>query len=238
MNDEIYVLDKKVKLLQPNGGFRTALDSVMLAAAVPVKAGESVLDMGCGVGGASFCLLWREPQTRFTGIDWHQNYVDLAIENAALNNRDAVFQVGDIRTYAPEALFDHVMMNPPYFEAGKHMPSPDPARAQANGHQDEDLTLDDWVKAAHRLVKSNGSFTIIYPASGVDKIIKAMGKRFGAIEIIPLWQRAGAEARRVIIRAVKDRLTPTRILPGLTLHEENGEYTKTAEAVLRNGDKI
>lgn len=238
MADEIYVLDKKVRLLQPDGGFRTSLDSVMLAAAVPIKSNETVLDMGCGVGGASFCLLWRVPEARLSGIDWHQNYVDLAIQNNALNDHQAVFSAADIRSYQPENLFDHVMMNPPYFEAGKHMPSPDPARAQANGHQDEDLSLDDWIKAAHRLVKSNGSFTIIYPSAGVDKIIKAMGKRFGAIEIIPLWQRAGHEARRVIIRAVKDRLTPTRILPGVLLHEEDGGYTKAADLILRNGNRI
>ena len=236
--DEIYVLDKKVRLLQPDGGFRTSLDSVMLAAAVPAKSGDTVLDAGCGVGGASFCLLWRVPDISLTGVDWHDDYVDLARHNNELNNAHADFLSADIRNYQPEKTFDLVMMNPPYFEAGKHTPSPDEARAKANGHQDEDLTLDEWIKAAHRLVKSNGSITIIYPASGTDKIIKAMGKKFGAVEIIPLWQRAGQEARRVIIRAIKDRQTPARILPGLTLHKEDGSYTVEADAVLRNGNKI
>ena len=236
--DKIHVLDKKVRLLQPEGGFRTSLDSVMLAAAVPAKSGDTVLDAGCGVGGASFCLLWRVPDIRLTGVDWHDDYVDLARQNNELNKAHADFLSADIRNYQPEKTFDHVMMNPPYFEAGRHVPSPDPARAQANGHQDEDLSLDDWVKAAHRLVKSNGSFTIIYPASGIDKIIKAIGKKFGAVEIIPLWQRAGHEARRVIIRAIKDRQTPARILPGLTLHKEDGSYTIEADAVLRDGNKI
>jgi tRNA1Val (adenine37-N6)-methyltransferase len=56
---EIFVLDKKVRLLQPAGGFRTSLDSVMLAAACPTGPGSRVLDMGCGVGGAAFFLFFR-----------------------------------------------------------------------------------------------------------------------------------------------------------------------------------
>ncbi len=237
MAQEIYVLDKKVRLMQPQGGgFRTSLDSVMLAAAVPAKVGQSVLDMGCGVGGASFCLLWRE-DVQLTGIDVNAGYVELARKNNDLNAKSARFDVADIREYQ-SPLFDHVMLNPPFFEAGTHLSSPDEGKARANGHIDEDLSLKDWIKAAHRLVKSNGSMTIIYPSGGIDKIIQFMGKSFGAIEIIPLWQRAGAEARRVILRAIKDRQTPARILPGLILHETDGSYTIEADSVLRNGNKI
>ncbi|PZP56900.1 MAG: methyltransferase [Micavibrio aeruginosavorus] len=233
---EIYVLDKKVRLLQPEGGFRTSLDSVMLAAAVSAKAGQTVLDMGCGVGGASFCLLWRV-EARLTGIDINEEYVALAQKNNELNGKAADFTAADIRHF-DSPTFDHVMLNPPFFEAGAHLSSPDPGKAQANGHVDEDLSIRDWIKAAHRLVKSNGTMTIIYPGGGIDKILQSMGKSFGAIEIIPLWQREGAEAKRVIIRAIKDRQTPARILPGLILHQKDGSYTMEADSVLRSGNKI
>ncbi len=238
--EEIYVLDKKVQLLQPDGGFRTSLDSVMLAAACPANAGEKVLDAGCGVGGASFCLLWRVPEIRLTGVDWFGDYIELAKKNNALNGHSAEFVQSDIRQFNADSkpVFDHVIINPPFNEAGKHMPSPDEARAQANGHLQEDLTLSDWIKAAHRLVKSNGSVTIIYPAHGIDKILIGFGKAFGAIEIIPLWPRAGVEAKRVIVRAIKDRQTPSRILPGIVLHNEDGSYTTEADEILRTGRNI
>jgi tRNA1(Val) A37 N6-methylase TrmN6 len=212
----------------------------MLAAACPAKSGQSVLDAGCGVGGASFCLLWRVPDLNLTGIDWEETYRELARRNLLLNefSGNAQFIHADIRTYDPDATFDHVIMNPPYFEAGRHTPSPDAIRAQANGHQDDDLSLEDWIRAAHRLVRSNGSLTIIYPAHGTDKIILAMGKKFGAIEIIPLWPKQGVEAKRVIIRAIKDRQTPARILPGIVLHGPDGEYTDAADLILRDGHFI
>lgn len=239
--EEIHVLDKKVRLLQPpEGGFRTSLDSVMLAAACPARAGQSVLDAGCGVGGASFSLLWRVPDITLTGVDWEPSYIELARENLPLNPfaRNVTFIQADIRDYAGAGMFDHVINNPPYLEAGRHTPSPDDVRAQALGHQDTDLTLEDWIVAAHRLVKSNGTLTMIYPAHGTDKIIRGMGKRFGAVEIIPLWPRAGVEAKRVIIRAIKDRQTPARILPGIVVHEASGAYTKIADEILRDGKAI
>ena len=238
-SEEIFVLDRKVRLLQPEeGGFRTSLDSVMLAAACPAQAGQRVLDAGCGVGGASFCLLWRVAAIKLTGIDWLETYIDLARRNLSLNEKTAQFELADVRSYEPDALFDHVMINPPYLEAGHHIPSPDELRAQANGHQLRDLTLDDWIKAAHRLLKSHGSLTMIYPAYGMDKIVLALGKKFGAVELIPLWPRQGVEAKRVIVRAIKDRQTPARIQPGLVLHEAGGAYTPEAEKILRNGEAI
>jgi len=240
---EIYVLDKKVRLLQPSeGGFRTSLDSVMLAAACPAQSGDQVLDAGCGVGGASFCLTWRCPDIRLTGVEREEPYIALARQNAVLNGvaERTEFICADIRYFdpSPKPIFDQVIINPPYREAGDHTPSPDELRAVANGHQEDDLTLEEWIRAAHRLVKNGGGITMIYPASGVDRIIRAFGKMFGAIEIIPLWPREGEESKRVIIRALRDRKTPARIHAGLVLHHSDGAYTFQAEAVLRDGQSI
>lgn len=79
---------------------------------------------------------------------------------------------------------------------------------------------------------------MIYPASGTDRILRALGKKFGAIDIIPLWPRAGVPAKRVIIRAIKDRKTPSSLHYGLVLHEANGSYTQAAEAILRSGQAL
>lgn len=69
-------------------------------------------------------------------------------------------------------------------------------------------------------------------AGETHTIIQALGKRFGAVEIIPLWPRAGV-AKRVILRAIRNRKTPTVIHPGLVLHEADGAYTAAAENIVR-----
>ncbi len=260
MSEEIYVLDKKVRLLQPAAGFRTSLDSVMLAAACPVKDGQSVLDMGCGVGGAAFCVRERVSGVHVTGVDVQADYVALAQRNIALNNAEgqAAFVCADIRDFKPEKRFDHVICNPPYMEAGHHTPSPEERKAIANGHLDSchsehreesqeagqdpspmlRMTLQVWLDSGFHLLKSGGSLTMIHRADMTDKIVQGLGRRFGAVEIIPLWPRAGQVAKRVIIRAIKDRKSPATLHSGLILHEENGDYTAAAEAVLRGGTAL
>lgn len=237
---EIKVLDKKVRLLQPAQGFRTSLDSVMLAAACPASAGDRVLDMGCGVGGASFCLLHRVPECAVTGVDIQQEYSDLASKNSALNNTSrCVFICGDVCEYNVDDMaerFDHVICNPPYLEAGAHMQSPYEGKAVASGHTA--VSINDWLRAGFRNLKPGGTFTIIQRADMTDKIIHGLGKRFGAVEIIPLWPRAGEAAKRVIIRAVRDRKSPAVLHPGLVLHEADGSYTAEAEQILRGAEKI
>ncbi len=237
---EIHVLDHKVRLYQAENGFRTSLDSVFVAAACLARKGERVLDLGAGVGGASFCLLWRVPESRVTGIEIQQSHADLANQNIPLNDMKdrAEFICADIRDYHVDVRFDHVICNPPYLEAGSYTPSPSSERATALGHDGSDVELQDWIDAGFRNLKSSGSFTMIHRADMVDKIIQGLGRKFGAIEIMPLYPKIGQEAKRVIIRAIKDRKTSARLHAGIILHQENGGYTTAADAILRDGAAI
>lgn len=237
---EIHVLGKRVRLLQPHDGFRTSLDSVMLAAACPAKSGEHILDMGCGVGGAGFCVLARVTGTHLTGVEIQGDHADLARRNIALNDAQgrADFIAGDMRTYGAPQPFDHVICNPPYMEAGAHTASPFEKKAIAHGHHDADISTADWLEAGFRALKSGGSLTMIHRADKTDKIILGLKNRFGAVEIIPLWPRLGEDAKRVIIRAVKDRKTPASLRAGIILHEADGSYTQAADAILRDMQPI
>lgn len=234
-SEEIFVLNKRVRLLQPTKGFRTSLDSVMLAAACPAKSTDHVLDMGAGVGGASFCL-FKRVGCQITGIELQPEYAELSQKNIPLNdaNDKATFIQSDIRNYKSETPFDHVICNPPYFEAGGHTISPDALRAHALGHHDEDMSVKDWIDAGFKNLKSGGSLTMIHQASMTGDIIQALGRRFGAVEIIPLWPRTGEPAKRVIIRARKDRQTPCSLHPGLVLHCAEGGYTTETDGILRD----
>ncbi len=237
---EVYVLDKKVRLWQPAEGFRTSLDTVVLAAACPARDGDRVLDMGCGVGGAALCVQHRVPGCHITGVDIQADHIELARNNGLLNSGPGRFEFieADIVSFnvpTPDRRFDQVICNPPYLDAGSHTPSPAAGRAAALGHLDEDVSVKSWIDSGFRLLLPGGSLTLIHRADALDRIIQALGRRFGALEIIPLWPRAGEAAKRVVVRAVKDRKTPATLHAGLVLHEANGDYTPAAQQVLRQG---
>ncbi len=94
-------LGGQVKAYQPEKGFRSGSDAVLLAAAVKAQNGEKCLEFGCGVGVASLCLAKRlagEGITpAITGIDIQSKLIDLAQKNADMNgmtqNRNFFFKI-------------------------------------------------------------------------------------------------------------------------------------------------
>ena len=237
MSDRIiHVLGQRVQLKQPSGGFQTSIDAVLLGAFCPAKQAESVLDLGCGVGAAGLCVVKRVGDIMFTGVEKEAREATLAQDNAALNSVEAEIICSDIRDYRSVALFDHTICNPPYLEAGTHLRSPDPARADAMGHAE--AALEDWVRIAHRSTKPRGSFTMIHRADHIDQIIALMQPRFGGITLLPIHPRKGEPAKRILIRGHRDTRSPSTILPGLILHEDNGNYTPEADAILREAQGL
>ena len=239
----IDLLGGKIKLLQPQDGFRASLDSVMVAAACPAQDGDRVLDMGCGAGSASFCLLYRVNGCYLCGVDIQESCVKMAAQNAVLNNvserSDFVHcDINQFEVSRPDERFDHIICNPPYLETGTYLTSPTEEKAIALGHRDQDVSIEVWIKHAHRLLKSRGSLTLIQRSDMLDDIIQAMGKRFGKIDVIPLWPKTGKISKRVIIRAVKDRRSPLTMYPGIVLHEEDGSYTAQANEILKEAGSL
>lgn len=231
------LLDGKVRLLQKQDGYRTAIDPVLLAAAVPAKAGEAVLDLGCGVGAVSLCLHTRISGLKITGLDVQKPLIDLAQRNSALNNCEDSMLFVDGNLLNPligisEAKFDHVMANPPYYVADKVNASPEAAKALANVESEAGLV--DWVRVAHQALKTRGSITFIHRTDRIPDLIDALYDSFGGLVIFPLWPSRGKEAKRVIVAARKGVASPARISPGLVLHKEDGSFSDQAQDILKN----
>ena len=93
----------RLQLLQPVKGYRSATDPVLLAAACSAKSGETVLDLGCGVGAAALCLGTRVPGLRLSGLELQPDYAELARRNAARNETLLDVHEGDL-CRMPEAL--------------------------------------------------------------------------------------------------------------------------------------
>ncbi|PCJ95858.1 MAG: methyltransferase [Zetaproteobacteria bacterium] len=240
----IYVLNKKVALHQAPEGFRTSMDSVILGAACPAKSEESILDLGCGIGSAGLCAIYRINGATLCGIDIQEDHIKLANKNAHINDMAGrtTFICSDIRT-AELGTFNHIICNPPYMEAGAHLQSPSPAKAKAMGHIEENIKLQDWIACAHKHIKGQGSLTMIHDAGQIDNIIHALygkngGRRFGAVEIIPIYSKRNTSAKRVIVRAYKHKKSKSVLHTGIIMHEQDGTYTKEADNILRHAASL
>lgn len=230
------LLGGRVVLHQPRDGYRVAIDSVLLAAAVPVKAGESVVDLGCGVGAISLCLLSRQPELQVVGVERQAVLAELARRNAAENGWAGRFTVEELDfTSSPnswQGRFDHAVLNPPYHDAVRQRPSPNAVKAMANHAAPAALTA--ALASARASLKHKGRVTLVHRADALGEILDAM-QGFGEIAVCPLWPKAGRPAKRVIVSARKGVKSGSVLLPGLVLHEEDGAYTSAAATVLESG---
>ena len=231
------LLGGQVRLRQPRDGFRAAIDSVLLAAATPAVAGDTVFEPGIGAGAAALCLARRIEGTRVVGIELQPDLVRLAEHNARLNGLGDRFNVvvGDI-AHPPfriePAGFAHAMMNPPHLVAQHARVSPLRRRALANTEGESSLAI--WLDVGLRLLAQRGTLTIIPRADRLDEILALLHRRAGEIVVFPLWPGPGVKlAKRVIVRARKETRAPLRLSAGMVLHTEDGAFTAQADAVLR-----
>ncbi len=234
-------LDGKLKILQPQKGYRAAIDAVCLAASIPAKKGDLVLDVGFGVGVAGLCLAWRQRGVKLTGLEIQEDLVELATENIRRNVIAGVDVIpGDILS-PPSSLahnsFDFVMTNPPFYDASKAISPPDQSKSQSHMHQGPDA-LEKWLENSIQFVKPRGTFTMVYLAEALDTLLAILGRHLGDIAIFPLWPGNDKPAKRVILSGQKDDSGPVRLLQGLRLHAPPKRYAPEAEEILRHGRPI
>lgn len=238
------LLGGRVRLWQPRRGYRAATDPVLLAAACPARAGERVLDIGCGAGAASLCLGARVAGLDLHGLELQPAYAALAGRNAAENGQRLHVHVGDVAAPPPALralVFDHVVMNPPFFAAADAA-SPEPGRDTAR--RAGAAGVEPWILAGLRRLRQGGWLTVVQRTERLPEILAACAGRAGSIAVRPLAARPGRNAGRVLVRARKDSAGPFRLCPPLVLHEgpahlaDGDDFSAEATAILRDGAMV
>ena len=227
------LLGGRVIYRQPCRGFRTGIEPVLMAASIAARPGERVLEGGTGAGAALLCLLARLPGVTACGVEQDAELADVARANLAANRLEG----GQVETADMLALpelppFDHAMANPPW-HAPLGTASDDPRRDVAKRATPDMMAS--WAAALARYVRPGGSVTLILPSAAISDAVQALGgAECGRCSLMPLWPRAGREARLVLIRALRARQGASRLLAGLVLHEQ-AQFSSLARAVLWDG---
>jgi len=232
-----HLLDGHVRYIQPRQGFRSGIEPVLLAAAIPARDGERVLEGGSGAGAALLCLAARVPGLYGIGIELDPALALLAGRNASANGHSGLeFIAADVASAPELGVFDHACSNPPYHAAGS-TPSPDASRRVAK--QGAPGLLAAWAAGLAVSLRPRGTLTFILPAALLPQAMDAFAAAGCQPKAaLPLWPKAEVAAKLVLLRGIKGGRTPFRLSPGLVLHRPDGAYTDEAGAILRNAQPL
>jgi tRNA1(Val) A37 N6-methylase TrmN6 len=228
------LLGGRVAYCQPLQGYRTGIEPILLAAAIPARPGDRVLEAGTGAGAALLALCARVQALSGTGLERDAAMAELAARNLAANSASGIrVECITVEGFRPDGAYDHAFANPPWHDAAS-TPSPDAARRRAKiaGHG----TLGTWIGVLAASLRHRGTLSLILPAAQHAKAISCLVEaKCGEISLLPLWPKPDHPAKLIILQAVRHGRGGSRILPGLVLHQPGGGYTPAAERVLKEG---
>jgi tRNA1(Val) A37 N6-methylase TrmN6 len=233
---ESALLGGRVRLRQPERGYRAGMDAALLAAAVSAVPGQRLIEAGCGVGGALMQIAARAPEIELAGLERDQGAVALARENAALNHaadRTTILQ-GDVAAgfrALDLAPFDWAVSNPPFFDDERALRAPAPGK-RAAWIADDGLSA--WTDFLLKAVREGGRIVVIHRADRLADLLALLGAKAGSFAVRPVHPYADEPAKRVLVQAIKTGKAPLRLLPPLILHDRSGaKHTPEADAILR-----
>ena len=233
------LLGGRLRYVQPLKGNRTGLEPVLLAASVPARAGQRVLEAGTGAGAALLCLLARIAGVQAVGVERDPDMAELARRNFAANGfASARVLTACIHVVGADELggpMDHCLANPPWHDAdGTPSPLPDREAAKRGSLG----LIEAWAASLSRLLRHRGTLSMVLPAGQVDVGLLAIRRSgCGTLSLFPFWPRVGEPARLVLLRGIKDGKGQSSVRAGLVLHQQSG-FTAAADAVLRDGASL
>jgi tRNA1Val (adenine37-N6)-methyltransferase len=175
---------KQFTIHQDRTAMKVGTDGVLLGAWAPIDPNASrILDIGTGTGLIALMIAQRfskqsqnqraevvNSQLNIDAIDIDKNSIEQAAENIA-NSPFAKYITThhtSLQDHNPEAKYDAIVCNPPYFVAS--LKCPDAARTQAR-HTDS-LSFNDLLEHSARLLNSGGSLSVVLPVNEGNQLIE------------------------------------------------------------------
>ena len=231
-----------IRIWQPKKGYRAGIDPILLAASVNVSAGQKVLDLGCGVGTASFAIGYRVKNVELYGIEIQKVFADLADLNSKENGIELQVECSNISNLSSNITsknFDHVIANPPYFDRKSSVRGINLSKEKSFG---DTLPISEWLKVAAKRAKPKGFVHFIVRSDRLMEIFTNMPNSLGSLVITPVISRKNENAKLTILHAKKNGRAGFIISSPIVLHplesDSREKYVPEVEKVLRNGASL
>ncbi|MBQ8051252.1 MAG: methyltransferase [Bacteroidaceae bacterium] len=210
---------KQFSVAHDRCAMKVGTDGVLLGAWARVEGRRRLLDIGTGTGLVALMVAQRNAEAHVVAVEVDPDAAAQARENVANSPFAERIEVveSDIRLYAPDAPFDAILCNPPFFSE-ETLP-PDASRALAR--HSSLLSFDELLAVVCRLLSADGEFHVILPLSECNRFIDSA------------FCRGLNLTRKCLVRTVGHK-PPKRAL--LTFATPGHLATDTEELVLQRPD--
>ena len=221
-----------LKIIQNKNGFCFGIDSVLLANfAGDIKKNSKVIDLGTGTGIISFLILAKNNINHVTGVEVQEEVAEMAERSIKLNNLQNQFNIincniKNILKYVERNSYDVVVTNPPYKKLNTGGKNEDEKKLISRHEILADIF--DFIKASKEVLKDKGTLYLVHRPERLADIIVAL--RENKIEPKKIQfvysKKDSAEAKLVLIKAVKNSGNFLKIEHPMYIYDNRGKYTE------------
>lgn len=232
-----YIGKKDLKIIQANDVFSFSLDAVLLAkfVHVPIQKGK-IIDLCSGTGVIPLILSERT-KVQMVAVEIQEKLCHMAERSVRLNQLEHQIEIicEDINrldsTFLNET-YDVVTCNPPYFKVTNEKDLKKNEQVAIARHELY-CTLEDVVRTASRLLKQGGKGAFVHRPKRLIELIETMKKyKLEPKRIQFVYPKRGMDANIVLIESMKCGKPDVKILPPITVYEDNNEYTEQIKEIL------
>lgn len=141
--------------------FKVGTDATLLGGLVDLCDARTILEIGVGTGVVSLMLAQRYPDVLLHGIDTSASAAQLCTTNF----RSSPFRErlscsrSALEEFVPDVYFDHIVTNPPYYQAG----SKSKKKSNEQAKYQESLPASDIARFASEYLTAEGRLSIVAP---------------------------------------------------------------------------
>lgn len=170
---------KNLKIYQDTDFFSFSLDSIILANYSMLRLRDKNIVDFCTGNGVVPIILSHRTKSNILGVEIQEKLCDLADKSIKINKLEDRVKIvnSDIKIFSQEHLneFDLVLCNPPYFK-NYDMSTKNLSYEKMVARHEVLLNLNDLVACAKKVLKDNGTFSLVHRTDRLMEILECFKK--------------------------------------------------------------
>ena len=202
------LFNEKIKVSQPENGYRFSMDSFILAGHIQPRGIEKIVDIGCGCAIMPLILAFKWPALKITGVEIQKELSWFARQNTFANSLENTIHIlheniNNITLSDINGKADIIISNPPYIKKNCGRLNPDSQKTIAR--HEITLDIDMLFNCSDRLLSEKGRLYIIFPAERLSDLLHAMeAYKFCPEFFRHIYTNKNCPAKRIVLCAIKN----------------------------------